>query len=223
MEETKDYERRFPPRSKFNDEEATAVLRLIIEQEKLLKNASASPLLNITANRLQRLPPLNAKRSESLDENELENVRTRKSSGNRDSGSEMFLNKPTLLKGKDSRSLSDNGTLPGKPRRVPDIYSTPKIAKHRERERPKGSYGRNNVLRKERNNELAPLENHSIEQQKETEIERPSNPLIGEVTVNQENNTFSSNSIDTGYISDQEFQRPTCPAPTRCSPPSYIN
>lgn len=216
MEETS--ERKFPPRSKFNDEESTAVLRLIIEQEKLLKNANTSPLLNISANRLQRLPPLNAIRSESLDENELENVRTRKSSGHREPGSEIFL-KPTLLKGKDSRSLSDNGSLPGKPRRVPDIYSTPKIAKpYRDRERPKGSYGRNNALRKDHSNEHPSFENHSVERQRETAIQRSSIECHNGAT----DNTFSP--IDNGYISDHEsYERPNCPAPTRYSPPSYIN
>ncbi|XP_031564186.1 uncharacterized protein LOC116299638 [Actinia tenebrosa] len=220
MEDTS--ERKFPPRSKFNDEEATAVLRLIIEQEKLLKNANTRPLLNISANRLQRLPPLNAKRSESLDENELENVRTRKPSGHREPGSEIFL-KPTLLKGKDSRSLSDNVSLPGKPRRVPDIYSTPKIVKpHRDRERPKGSYGRNNALRKDINNELTPLENHSDERQLETEVQRSESNGCHKDATETEDNTFSP--IHNGYISDHGlYERPNCPAPAQYSPPSYIN
>lgn len=155
MEESHDFGRKFPPRSKFNDEEATAVLRLIIEQEKLLKNANVSPLLNVSSNRLQRLPPLNAKRSESLDENELENVRTRKSSGHDEPGSELFFNKPTLLTKKDLHTSDNTGTLPGKPAKIPDIYSSPKIARHRDRsDRPKGSYGRTRHRSPEHTNAL---------------------------------------------------------------------
>lgn len=202
MDESNDFGRKFPPRSKFNDQEATAVLRLIIEQEKLLKNANVSPLLNVTTNRLQRLPPLNAKRSESLDENDLENVRTRKLSGPQD-GSELFFNKPTLLSRNKDQTTSDNtGTLPGRPTRIPDIYSSPKMARHRDRsDRPKGSYGRSRT-------------------KADSPIATPTQTITSDENLNSHENGYSS--MDSGYLDEGDNNNISSTIPPRYSA-SYIN
>jgi len=201
MEDHHDCNRKFPPRSKFNDEEATAVLRLIIEQEKLLKNANVSPLLNVSSNRLQRLPPLNAKRSESLDENELENVRTRKQSGQRD-GSELFLNKPTLLNRNKEQSTCENiASLPGRPSRVPDIYSSPKMARHRDRgDRPKGSYGRTRH---------SGSDTHSVASSDEN--------------INNEHHENGYSTMDSGYLEEGEDNVSSKLVNTTRYSASYIN
>lgn len=135
MENTTDNYRRIPPRSKFNDEESTAVLRLIIEQERLLKTP-ANPVLNINSDKLKRLPPLNGKMLDSLDQFD-----PHRSQRKHRPGDDIVLSRPTLLKGKECRALEEPASLGGKPK-VPDIYSTPKIARPRDRERPRASYGR---------------------------------------------------------------------------------
>lgn len=137
---TKDcHQRHLPPRSKFNDEESTAVLRLIVEQERLLKNANVSPVLNISAEKLKRLPPLNA-----ADKNGLANTGYNSNySENRKTSSsdDIFINKPTLMKVKDKKGLCNSAefaSLTGKTK-VPEIFHTPKLVRPRERERPRGA------------------------------------------------------------------------------------
>ena len=136
---TKDcHQRHLPPRSKFNDEESTAVLRLIVEQERLLKNANVSPILNISSEKLKRLPPLN-----SADKNGLATTGHNNNNENRklSSRDDIFINKPTLMKVKDKKGLCNSAefaSMTGKTK-VPEIFHTPKLVRPRERERPRGA------------------------------------------------------------------------------------
>ena len=131
---TKDcHQRHLPPRSKFNDEESTAVLRLIVEQERLLKNTKVSPVLNISARKLKRLPPLNSGDKIGLAPNEKNN--------NDNSNNNFFIKKPTLLKAKDKKVLCNSvelGNLAGRSK-VPEIFHTPKLVRPRDRVRPGGA------------------------------------------------------------------------------------
>lgn len=135
---TKEFrQRNLPPRSKFNDEESTAVLRLIVEQERLLKNATVSPVLNISAKKLKRLPPLNSGDKVDLGTTANNNIEMAKFNSN----DEIFINKPTLMKGKDKRELRNSvelGNFAGRSK-VPEIYHTPKLVRPRERVRPGGA------------------------------------------------------------------------------------
>lgn len=181
MENTTDNYRRIPPRSKFNDEESTAVLRLIIEQERLLKTP-ANPVLNINSDKLKRLPPLNGKMQDSLDQFD-----PHRSQRKHRPGDDIVLSRPTLLKGKECRALEEPASL-GKPK-VPEIYSTPKIARPRDRERPRASYGR-----------LAPSRSSSTETN--TRIRSRS---MEEATEECNDLTFSA--------TDEILERPTNPTP----------
>ena len=139
MENTAENCRRIPPRSKFNDEESTAVFRLMVEQERLLKKGPINPVLNITSDKLKRLPPLNASLPDPLDCGAFEQQRNQR---RYKSNEEIVLTRPTLLKAKEARGMSLETATFGRPK-VPDIFSTPKIARPRERERPRAAYGRN--------------------------------------------------------------------------------
>ena len=163
MENTTENLRRFPPRSKFNDEESTGVLRLIVEQERLLKNP-VNPVLNITSDKLKRLPPL----SEALHDSrnaQLENPAFEP---------KRIHRRP---KSNEDRATFLKGAL-GKPK-IPEIYSTPKIARPRQRERPRASYGRHIEIQR---NHSEPIEwKESIEEYKGSStndffLDRPSNP-----------------------------------------------
>lgn len=181
MENTTDNYHRIPPRSKFNDEESTAVLRLIIEQEKLLKTP-ANPVLNIKSDKLKRLPPLNGKMQDSLDQFD-----PHRSQRKHRPGDDIVLSRPTLLKGRECRALEGPTSL-GQPK-VPDIYSTPKIARPRDRERPRASYGR-----------LAPSRSSSTETNA-----RICSRRIEEATEECNDLTFSA--------TDEVLERPTNPTP----------
>ena len=177
MENSTDNCRRIPPRSKFNDEESTAVLRLIVEQERLLKNP-ANPVLNISSDKLKRLPPLNGKMQDSLSDSGSDSsfgFGTQRK--HRSVEGDVVLSRPTLLKGKEFRGIEELASL-GKPK-VPDIYSTPKIARPRDRERPRASYGRNS---QNRNNGSMVIpgdkstEEYHSSSATDVALDRPSNP-----------------------------------------------
>lgn len=205
MENTAGDCRRFPPRSKFNDEESTAVLRLIVEQERLLKN-SVNPVLNITSDKLKRLPPLGRKSENhaQLDCSAFEPQRTQRRPK---SDEDIVLSRPTLLKGKDLRGTEEPAAL-GRPK-IPEIYSTPKIARPRERERPRASYGRNTQIR---SNSTEPharaISDHRSFVSDELPLNRPSNPTpLIEYTddlMNQGNSSRTVNSDSFGYESDED-------------------
>ncbi|XP_032219605.1 uncharacterized protein LOC116602319 [Nematostella vectensis] len=212
------WERRIPPRSKFNDEEATGVLRLIVEQEKLLKNATASPVLyaSISPKRQKKLPPINL-RSESLDENDFQNNRSRKSPSLDEPD---ILNKPTLFKGKDFRKSSDqHGSLPGIPSKVPDIYCSPKMARHRER--PRGSYGRSHEnLHADCNRKSKSLESCADLKNANNNDQRPSNPMFKEDLQNDSNTYYASSDEMSG---GEEVGAIAPEPPKRTTTPTYIN
>lgn len=212
MENSTDNCRRIPPRSKFNDEESTAVLRLIVEQERLLKKP-ANPVLNISSEKLKRLPPLNGKIQDSLGDSGsdssfgFETQRTQRK--HRSVEGDVVLSRPTLLKGKEFRGIEELASL-GKPK-VPDIYSTPKIARPRDRERPRASYGRNSqnrsnstmVIPREKSNE----EYHSFPTT-DVALDRPSNPTPlqheDHSREDRENSSRISYSQNICYDSDED-------------------
>lgn len=212
MENSTDNCRRIPPRSKFNDEESTAVLRLIVEQERLLKKP-ANPVLNISNEKLKRLPPLNGKMQDSLGDSGsdssfgFETQRTQRK--HRSVEGDVVLSRPTLLKGKEFRGIEEIASL-GKPK-VPDIYSTPKIARPRDRERPRASYGRNSqnrsndtmVIPREKSNE----EYHSFPRT-DVALDRPSNPTPlqheDDLREDRENSSRISYSQNICYDSDED-------------------
>ena len=68
---------KLPPKSRFNDQESTAVLRLLVKQEKLLKNKDENPALKPTPEKCVRtLPPVTP--DVNIEEtNQKENVVTR--------------------------------------------------------------------------------------------------------------------------------------------------
>ncbi|KAJ7384628.1 hypothetical protein OS493_020206 [Desmophyllum pertusum] len=222
MENTTDNYRRIPPRSKFNDEESTAVLRLIIEQERLLKNP-ANPVLNISSDKLKRLPPLNGKMQESIDcSSGFEHHRTQRKHRTDD---DIVLSRPTLLKGKELRGFEEAASL-GKPK-VPDIlYSTPKIARPRDRERPRASYGRNSQNRSIGAVTLARAksteDNYDCCSTTEVDLDRPSNPTPLEHKDdlrNQGNASRTSNNQSICYDSEAEDEMDH----TKEAYASYIN
>ena len=207
MENTAENCRRFPPRSKFNDEESTAVLRLIVEQERLLKNP-ANPVLNITSDKRKRLPPLSGKLQDhaALDGSafaESQRIQRRPKSDE-----DTVLSRPTLLKGKEFRATEEPAVL-GRPK-VPEIYSTPKIARPRERERPRASYGRNTQIRSSSTEPLArvkTIEDYHSFSADELLLDRPSNPSPLEHTddlMNQGNASRTINNDSFGYESDED-------------------
>lgn len=216
MENSTDNCRRIPPRSKFNDEESTAVLRLIVEQERLLKNP-ANPVLNISSDKLKRLPPLNGKMHDSLSDSGsdssfgFEPHRTQRK--HRSVEGDVVLSKPTLLKGKEFRGIEELASL-GKPK-VPNIYSTPKIARPRDRERPRASYGRNSQNR--RNGSIVIQGDKSTEEyhsfsSTDVALDRPSNPtpLEHEHDSRGERETISRTSCNQTicYDSDEDKMDP---------------
>lgn len=204
MENTADNLRRFPPRSKFNDEESTGVLRLMVEQERLLKKP-INPVLNITSDKLKRLPPL-GETSHDMRNTALDNASFESQRINRrpDSKEDIVLSRPTLLKG-----------ALGRPK-IPEIYSTPKMARPRERERPRASYGRHteNHGRHNLNTEVI-ARDESIEEynssltSKEIVGERPSNPTPFQdsksAATNQESELRTTNSDGFEYESEDDL------------------
>lgn len=207
MENTTDNYRRIPPRSKFNDEESTAVLRLIIEQERLLKTP-ANPVLNISSEKLKRLPPLDGKMQDSLDCTGFEPHRNQRK--HRPPEDDIVLSRPTLLKGKELRGFEEPASL-GKPK-VPDIYSTPKIARPRDRERPRASYGRISQNRSNSTETIARTRTSSTEEYNdltfsatEVALDRPSNPTSLEHEDNFRNQEMTSRtSYSQGICYDSE-------------------
>ena len=212
MENSTDNCRRIPPRSKFNDEESTAVLRLIVEQERLLKKP-ANPVLNISSDKLKRLPPLNGKMQDSLSDSAsdssfgFETQRTQRK--HRTVEGDVVLSRPTLLKGKECRGIEELASF-GKPK-VPDIYSTPKIARPRDRERPRASYGRNSHNRS--NGTLAIPRDKSTEEYRsfsatDIALDRPSNPTPLEheddSREDRENSSRTSYNQNICYDSDED-------------------
>lgn len=213
---------RGPPKSKFNDEEATAVLRLIVEQERILKNATASPVLNITADKPKRLPPLGTSLRESFEgdsESEPSTKYRNQTQHQGDSLQDAVLRKPTLIRGKEPREMKENHAVSlGKPK-VPEIFSTPKIARPRDKERPRGSYGR--VPHSKPNN---PLEDRAFSSL-DSHVERPSNPIPFEMKDNMKpiSNTRTSQRT-SDFLNDELMDRPICPQPPRAnSPLPYMN
>lgn len=206
MENTTENCRRFPPRSKFNDEESTAVLRLIVEQERLLKNP-VNPVLNITSDKLKRLPPLSGKAHEhaSMDSSAFEPHLTQRRPK---SDEDIILSRPTLLKGKETRGTGETASL-GRPK-IPQIYSTPKIARPRERERPRASYGRSNQIRSNSTEPIArtkSIEDYHSHSADEFVLDRPSNPTPLEHAddlMNQGNASRTINNHSFGYESDED-------------------
>lgn len=204
MENTAENLRRFPPRSKFNDEESTGVLRLMVEQERLLKNP-INPVLNITSDKRKRLPPLSETshdmRNAALDNSAFESQRINRRPN---SNEHIVLSRPTLLKG-----------ALGRPK-IPEIYSTPKMARPRERERPRASYGRHteNHGRHNLNTEVI-ASDESIEEcnssltSKEIAEERPSNPTPLQESYNaamnkeSESRTINNNGFE--YESEDDL------------------
>lgn len=210
MENTTDNYRRIPPRSKFNDEESTAVLRLIIEQERLLKNP-ANPVLNISSDKLKRLPPLNGKMQDSFSDSGSDSGTGFESHRNqrkhRSAESDVVLSRPTLLKGKELRGFEEPTTL-GKPK-VPDIYHTPKIA--RPRERPRASYGRNSqscsysTATIPRANSAEDCNSFSTP---EVDLDRPTNPTplehVDDLRIDKDNSSRTSNNQSICYESEDD-------------------
>jgi len=136
---------------------------------------------------------------------------------------DVVLSRPTLLKGKEFRGIEELATL-GKPK-VPDIYSTPKIARPRDRERPRASYGRNSqnrsngtmVIPREKGNE----EYHSFPRT-DVALDRPSNPTPlqheDDLREDRENSSRISYSQNICYDSDEDKIDATAEAYS-----SYIN
>lgn len=217
MENTTENCRRFPPRSKFNDEESTAVLRLIVEQERLLKNPT-NPVLNISSNKLKRLPPLSGKMHDHLDCSTFEPHRTQRRPK---SDEDIVLSRPTLLKGKELRGIEELASL-GRPK-IPEIYSTPKIARPRERERPRASYGRNTQVRSNSTEPLArakSVEEHHNFSADEFALDRPSNPTPlehADSLMNHGNASRTINKHSFDYESDEDQMN------ADEAYPSYIN
>ena len=207
MENTAENCRRFPPRSKFNDEESTAVLRLIVEQERLLKNP-VNPVLNITNDKRKRLPPLSGKLQDhaTLGGSVYESHRTPQRRPKSDE--DIVLSRPTLLKGKEFRASEEPAVL-GRPK-VPEIYSKPKIARPRERERPRASYGRTIQIRSSSTEPLArvkSIEDYHSFSADELLLDRPTNPTPLEHTddlMNQGNASRTINNHSFGYDSDED-------------------
>ena len=163
-------------------------------------------MLNITSDKLKRLPPL-GKKLEShaqLDYSAFEPQRTQRRPK---SDEDIVLSRPTLLKGKDLRGTEEPAAL-GRPK-IPEIYSTPKIARPRERERPRASYGRNTQIR---SNSTEPhalaTSDHQSFLSDELPLNRPSNPVpLIEYTddlMNQGNSSRTVNSDSFGYESDED-------------------
>ncbi len=212
MENTTENYRRIPPRSKFNDEESTAVLRLIIEQERLLKNP-ANPVLNITSDKLKRLPPLNGKMQDSFSDSGSDSSSGfephRNQRKHRSAEDDVVLSRPTLLKGKELRGSEEPASM-GKPK-VPEIYSTPKIARPRDRERPRASYGRNS---QNRSNSTVTLpqakttEDYNSFSTTEVDLDRPSNPTpfihVDDLRNPDENTSRTSYNQSICYDSDED-------------------
>lgn len=207
MENTTENYRRIPPRSKFNDEESTAVLRLIIEQERLLKNP-ANPVLNINSDKLKRLPPLNGKMQDSFSDSGSDSGSGfephRNHRKHRSAEDDVVLSRPTLLKGKELRGFEEPASL-GKPK-VPEIYSTPKIARPRDRERPRASYGRNSQNRS--NSTVTPpraksTKDYNSFSSTEVDLDRPSNPTPF-IHVDEENTARTSYNQSICYDSDED-------------------
>ena len=227
MENTTENYRRIPPRSKFNDEESTAVLRLIIEQERLLKNP-ANPVLNITNDKLKRLPPLIGKMQDSFSDSSSDSGSGfepphRNQRKHRPSDDEVVLSRPTLLKGKELRGFEEPASL-GKPK-VPDIYSTPKIARPRDRERPRASYGRNSQNRSNSTVTLPrakSIEDYNSSCTTEVDLDRPSNPTpylhVDDLRNHEENTPRTSHNQGMCYESGEEGIETSAEAYT-----SYIN
>ena len=110
---------KLPPKSRFNDQESTAVLRLLVKQEKLLKNKDENPALRQTPEKSTRhLPPVTP------------------DTGEVGGPKEMIRTKEDLSY---SRHLPEY-TSGERPESAGGIYQSPKLA--RAKERPKGSYGR---------------------------------------------------------------------------------
>lgn len=212
--------RRFPPRSKFNDEESTAVLRLIVEQERLLKKP-INPVLNINSDKLKRLPPLGGKMHEhaSLGVTSLESHRAQRRPR---LDEDIVLSRPTLLKGKELRATEESASM-GRPK-VPEIYSTPKIARPRERERPRASYGRSTQACSHSWESLAgakSLEENQSYSADEFVLERPSNPtpLLQADDLSSQGNVSrpAQDNPNIGNESNEDVTK------TREQHPSYIN
>lgn len=212
--------RRFPPRSKFNDEESTAVLRLIVEQERLLKKP-INPVLNINSDKLKRLPPLGGKMHEhaSLGVTSLESHRAQRRPR---LDEDIVLSRPTLLKGKELRATEESASM-GRPK-VPEIYSTPKIARPRERERPRASYGRSTQACSHSWESLAgakSLEENQSYSADEFVLERPSNPtpLLQADDLSSQGNVSrpEQDNPNIGNESNEDVTK------TREQHPSYIN
>ena len=109
---------KLPPKSRFNDEESTAVLRLLAKQKKLLTNKDENPALRLTPEKsVRNLPPVTPEPVEAT-----ENMGTH-------SKLSYYNHLPASISSENVRPASAGG-----------IYRSPKLA--RAKERPKGSYGR---------------------------------------------------------------------------------
>jgi hypothetical protein len=110
---------KLPPKSRFNDEESTAVLRLLIKQEKLLKNKDENPALRLTPEKSGRhLPAVMADQREGQRRKEMMTTQE-----------DLTYYKQLPVCTSSERSAFAGG-----------IYQSPKLA--RAKDRPKGSYGR---------------------------------------------------------------------------------
>ena len=212
---------RVPPKSKFNDEEATAILRLIVEQEKILNDATVSPVLNITADKLKKLPPLPLNRESVDDDDELEISGNSSSHGNRhqeNSCLDALLCKPTLTRAREQKEIAvcDNTKTLGKAK-IPHIYSTPRIVRRRGKERPRESYGRAS-----RNERPQTYRQDSLDK---LDTSRPGNPGGFHTGDDMKFRALGSpERSDVLQLSDELLDRPICPVPPRTTtPPSYIN
>lgn len=107
-----------PPKSRFNDDESSAVFRLLLKQEKILKDRENNPALKLTPEKSIRcLPPV----ANGMESNQEEN----KING----------------KGENDVILSSKqqSLLLARPASIGGIFRSPKLA--RVKDRPKGSYG----------------------------------------------------------------------------------
>ena len=130
--DNKDIEKqpKLPPKSRFNDEESTAVLRLLVKQKKLLKNMDENPALRLTPEKsVRHLPPVTPELGEE--------TRAKENSGTHVHNELSHYNHlPACISGENSRPVSAGG-----------IYRSPKLA--RAKERPKVSYGRRSQQQQE--------------------------------------------------------------------------
>lgn len=153
---------KLPPKSRFNDEESTAVLRLLLKQQKLLNNKDDNPALKIVPGKSsKRLPPVCQHQGGTYNEDKMfgDDQPTMDSHQNKCRNTLSSFNVLPL-----PGSAASMGTSEG-------IFRSPKLA--RPKERPKGSYGRRQYLGPQQKCLIEPQE----QLQKQLESKEQEEPL----------------------------------------------